>query len=95
MIGMDPGAVPEPAEYSSPSSPGGSAIMGEEEVKEMAALTVLSNFLFNSVTVGGRYLANFAYFQTRQLFYIGFSFYYNSLITSLNYNLMPTFLTKG
>ena len=41
MIVMDPGAVPEPAEYSSPPSPGGSVIMGEEEVKEMVALTTL------------------------------------------------------
>ena len=45
MIGMDPGAVPEPAEYSSPPSPGGGAIMGEEEVREIAALNALSSFL--------------------------------------------------
>ena len=45
MIGMDPGAVPEPAGYSSPPSPGGSAIM--DEVKEMVALTILSNLLLH------------------------------------------------
>ena len=58
MIGMDPGAVPEPAEYSSPPSPGGSAIMGEEEVREMAALTASSSFLYDSAVVGGRSVAN-------------------------------------
>ena len=47
MIGMDPGAVPEPAEYSSPPSPGGGAIMGEKEVREIAALNALSSFLYN------------------------------------------------
>ena len=42
MFGMDPGAVPEPAEYSSPPSPRSNAGMGEEEVINLEALIVIA-----------------------------------------------------
>ena len=44
MFGMDPGAVPEPAEYSSPPSPRSNAGMGEEEVIEVPALIEMIQF---------------------------------------------------
>ena len=42
MFGMDPGAVPEPAEYSSPPSPRSNTRMEEEEVIDVAALIVIT-----------------------------------------------------
>ena len=43
MFGMDPSAVPEPAEYSSPPSPRSNAGMDEDQVKEMVASIILFN----------------------------------------------------